>query len=259
MADSGTSTSSAGAHKPTSAPETASHPPPPSSTTIANPPLFNPAPRIPNDLHLARDSDTDELDMDDQSQQNDDDDADSVHSTNAVAGPGPSSAANAAAAGRASLSSSIQTSSANGGVFRAASQTPSTAPKKKARPSNLPRASGSSGKYTPPPLPHYSVVRAAVNTKNSPHVIVFKAGVSDASQSRWPSQADRSEKNKDSAGRKNYYEAVPKDVGRHATLRSKIAVELAKALGESRATAGASFCSYFGPHVLTLPSSIRRR
>ncbi|GAA5851130.1 hypothetical protein JCM8547_004140 [Rhodosporidiobolus lusitaniae] len=146
-------------------------------------------------------------------------------STNAVAGPGPSSSANAARASSAVASSASPAPSQGGGQ------------KRKPRVS-IPRPSASSA-YHPPPLPHYIINRvpAGHNTRNNPHVIQFTDDVTDGSESRWPSEAER-KPDHEVNGKTNWYEVQDKNVGKHQNLRLELGKRMAKRLGLGMATKG---------------------
>lgn len=116
--------------------------------------------------------------------------------------------------------------------------TPANPPQKKHRSS---AAFGDKpGVYRPPPLPHYTLVRSANNSKASPHVIRIHDDASDGSDTRWPSEAERQPDHK-VAGRQNYYECPPRDVGKHKSFREKLGEELASKLGLAEQEPGASW------------------
>ncbi|GAA5871095.1 hypothetical protein JCM3774_005107 [Rhodotorula dairenensis] len=88
---------------------------------------------------------------------------------------------------------------------------------------------GGGGAGRIPPLPHFTVVRSADNSKTSPHRICILQGVTDADPGKWPSQAE-CQPDRKVAGQPNWYERVPKEVGRHKNFRDKVGEELAKSL-----------------------------
>jgi len=108
---------------------------------------------------------------------------------------------------------------------------PSSHPKKRHRISTVGSADRSTG-YRPPPLPHYTVVRSPRNSALSPHIIRIHDNVTDGSRARWPDASERDPGHK-VAGRENWYECPPADVGRHQMFRDKLGEELAKKLGLS--------------------------
>ncbi|GAA5930109.1 hypothetical protein JCM3775_004517 [Rhodotorula graminis] len=86
--------------------------------------------------------------------------------------------------------------------------------------------------YRPPPLPHYTVVRAARNSASSPHVIRIHDNVTDGSSARWPADNECDPKHT-VGGRENWYDCQGPDVGRHKMFREKLGEEMAKKLGLS--------------------------
>ncbi|GAA5941402.1 hypothetical protein JCM10213_006075 [Rhodosporidiobolus nylandii] len=202
----------------------------------ANLPLFNPSqasadsPAAAASISAAKDVDA-AGDQDEVDQLDDSEAAPSPApstSSGAVAGPGPSSAMNAAAR-------YISTNkSGAGGSGSSAAGTPA---KKKRAPVVGGRATGT-GKYVPLALPHYTVKRAqGPNGKNNPHRIVINAGVSDGSDGRWPSTAER-EKGHKVGGKESWYECQPRDTGRHKAMRDALGPVLADRLGLKGKTAG---------------------
>ncbi|KAK4048011.1 hypothetical protein OIV83_005045 [Microbotryomycetes sp. JL201] len=79
-----------------------------------------------------------------------------------------------------------------------------------------------------PPLPHYTVIRAAENSSANPHVIRIHKGVTDGSPSRWPTNTTPGEH---VDGRLNWHDPIPLDRGTNDQWRRKVAKELAMRLG----------------------------
>ncbi|KAK4698129.1 translation initiation factor 3 subunit K, partial [Phenoliferia sp. Uapishka_3] len=90
------------------------------------------------------------------------------------------------------------------------------------------------------PLPHYTVVRATgANDKSNPHIIKINPGVTDGSPSRWPQGVVLNKGHVENNGSINWYEAQPKDEGRHLSMRFAVGNELAERLDLKSVKAGA--------------------
>ncbi|KAK4702652.1 hypothetical protein P7C70_g3565, partial [Phenoliferia sp. Uapishka_3] len=74
----------------------------------------------------------------------------------------------------------------------------------------------------------------------NPHIIKINPGVTDGSPSRWPQGVVLNEGHVENNGAKNWYEAVPKDEGRHLSMRFAVGNELAEWLDLKSVKAGAS-------------------
>ncbi|GAA5898933.1 hypothetical protein JCM8208_005431 [Rhodotorula glutinis] len=110
--------------------------------------------------------------------------------------------------------------------------TPSALPPKKRQRTSTVGSVDRALAYRPPPLPHYTVVRAAHVSYTSPHVIRIHDDVTDGSSARWPADSERDPKHT-VGGRENWYECPGPDEGRHLTFREKLGEEMAKKLGLS--------------------------
>ncbi|GAA5977784.1 hypothetical protein JCM11641_006071 [Rhodosporidiobolus odoratus] len=150
----------------------------------------------------------------------------------AVAGPGPSSAASVAArsAAAASPSASPGIAKPNGMLYLTGRE------KKKLVAKSLGRTPDT---YSPLPLPHYTITRAAHNSRDTPHVISLNPGVTDGSDQKWPSPEERKSGHKDkTTGRLSWYDCVQRGVGRHKSMRESVGTQVADLLRELKPTKG---------------------
>lgn len=80
-----------------------------------------------------------------------------------------------------------------------------------------------------PPLPHYTIIYAANNSRASPHRIKVNQGVTDADESLWPSPASRQRGFKQ-GGKLSWYDCQPANQGKHAKWLEGLGKELASLL-----------------------------
>ncbi|GAA5914780.1 uncharacterized protein JCM6883_001093 [Sporobolomyces salmoneus] len=147
----------------------------------------------------------------------------------AIAGPGPSSSA----AMKRPLQDSPPPLASTSSV-PAAPSTNSLAPppaKKRRGRASIPLISNS---YNPPPLPHYTIIRAnGTNSKHNRHVIKFNSNVTDGTKTKWPKDNEFDPRNKE-GGKTYWFEREVKDAGRHKNQLEKIGDELARLLAISK-------------------------
>ncbi|SCV74395.1 BQ2448_6827 [Microbotryum intermedium] len=93
----------------------------------------------------------------------------------------------------------------------------------------LATADGARPKSAIPPSPYFSVVRSNPNSPANPHILRIHKGVTDAPKSHvsWPKNVTPGER---VAGKLNWYELQPKDVGTHRMWRVNLGHSLARDL-----------------------------